>query len=129
MFTITWNPHGFHIVDKLPNDAKMDSDYFMTKIISMFEQAIFPRGRAAHQKRVMVHIDSCSVRTSPTSTSWLEEHGMGRMPYPSYSPDLTPNDFYLFLTVKEKLERIQVTEEDQHFECLQEILGVSITTN
>jgi hypothetical protein len=33
------------------------------------------------------------------------------------------SDFYLFLAVKEKIERIQVRQEDQLFECLQDILG------
>jgi hypothetical protein len=42
--------------------------------------------------------------------------------YPPYSPDLAPSDFYLFPTVKAKLERIQLADEDQFVECLQEIL-------
>jgi hypothetical protein len=33
-----------------------------------------------------------------------------------------PNDLYLFHTVKEKLKRIQVADEDQFAESLQEIL-------
>jgi hypothetical protein len=41
--------------------------------------------------------------------------------YSPYLPDVAPSDFYLFLTVK-KLEWIQVADEDQSFECLQEIL-------
>jgi hypothetical protein len=48
---------------------------------------------------------------------------MDRMPYP---PTLfawsDPNDLYLFPTVKEKLERIQVADGDEFFECAQEIL-------
>jgi hypothetical protein len=47
---------------------------------------------------------------------------MRHMPHPLYLPDLTSSDFYLFLTVKEKLEQIQVIDEDQFLECLQEIL-------
>jgi hypothetical protein len=47
---------------------------------------------------------------------------MGHMPHQPYSPDLANSGFYLFPTVKEKLERIQVADEDQFFECLQEIL-------
>jgi hypothetical protein len=43
------------------------------------------------------------------------------MPHSPYSPDLAPSDFYLCLTVKEKLEWIQVADEDQFFESLQEI--------
>jgi hypothetical protein len=30
MFTIIWNPRGFYIVDRLPNDTKMNSVYFIT---------------------------------------------------------------------------------------------------
>jgi hypothetical protein len=44
------------------------------------------------------------------------------MPYPPYLPDLAFSDFYLFPIIKEKLERIQVADEDQFFECLQEVL-------
>jgi hypothetical protein len=39
-----------------------------------------------------------------------------------YSPDLALSDFYLFLTIKEKLERIQVADMNQFVESLQEIL-------
>jgi hypothetical protein len=45
------------------------------------------------------------------------------MPHSPYLSDLAPSDFYLFATVKEKLERIQVADEDQLFDCLQEILS------
>jgi hypothetical protein len=48
MFTIMWNSTGFYIVDKLPNDAKMKIVYFVTNILTLFEQAIFPQGRAPH---------------------------------------------------------------------------------
>jgi hypothetical protein len=44
------------------------------------------------------------------------------MPHLLYSPNLASNDFYLFPTVKEKLERIQLADEDQFLECLQEVL-------
>jgi hypothetical protein len=47
---------------------------------------------------------------------------MRRMPQPLYSPDLFSGDFYLFPTVKEKLERTQVADKDQFFESLQAIL-------
>jgi hypothetical protein len=44
------------------------------------------------------------------------------MSHSSYSHDLAIGDFYLFSTVKEKLEWIQLADEDQFFECLQEIV-------
>jgi hypothetical protein len=33
MFTIIWNPTGFDVVDRLPNDAKMNSDYFVANVL------------------------------------------------------------------------------------------------
>jgi hypothetical protein len=70
----------------------------------------------------MVHLDNCLVHTSRASTDWLEEHGIHRMPHPPYLPHLASSHFYLFPTVKENPEQIQVADEDQFFESLQEIL-------
>jgi histone-lysine N-methyltransferase SETMAR len=122
MFMIIWNPTRFYIVDRLPNDTKMNSAYFMRNILTPLEEAIFPQGRAPHQKRLVVPLGNCSAHMSRVSTEWLEEHGMHCMPQPPYSPGLAPSDFYLFPTTKEKLERTQVADEDQFFESLQEIL-------
>jgi histone-lysine N-methyltransferase SETMAR len=70
-----------------------------------------------------VHIDNCSVHTRKGSAHWLEEHGMFHMPYPPYSPDLAPSDFYLFPIVKQKLESIQVIDDDELFDRSQELLA------
>jgi transposase len=122
MLTIIWNPSGFYVFDRLPNDIKMNSTYFVTNMFTPLEQAIFPRERAPHQKRHVIHLDNCSVHTSPALKDCLEEHDIRRMPQSPYSPDLAPSDFYLFPTVKEKLERTQVANEDQFCESLQAIL-------
>jgi hypothetical protein len=47
---------------------------------------------------------------------------MRRMPQLPYSADLALSDFYLFPTVKQKLERTQVADEDEFLESLQAIL-------
>jgi hypothetical protein len=44
------------------------------------------------------------------------------MPDPPYSPDLAPTDFYLFPIVKEKLERVQVADEEKFSGCLRKVL-------
>jgi hypothetical protein len=72
MFAIIWNSGGFYVVDRLPSHTKMNSTYFVTKILILLEQAIFPRGRAPYEKRLVVHLDNCSVHTSRISINWLE---------------------------------------------------------
>jgi hypothetical protein len=37
IFAIMWNPSSFYVIKKLINDAKMNSDYFMTNILIPFE--------------------------------------------------------------------------------------------
>jgi hypothetical protein len=121
MFMIMWNANGFHIVDKLPNETKTNSHYFVTNILTPFEQSIFPQGRGPREKRFVLHVDNCSIHTSRVSTEWLNQHNTVHMAQPLYSPDLAPSDFYLFPTVKEKLQHIALRDEDQFFECLIEI--------
>jgi hypothetical protein len=113
IFAIIWNPNGFYVVDRLPNNRKINNAYFLINVLIPLEEAIFPRGRAPHTKRLMIRLDNCSVHISRTSTHWLEEHNIVRMPHPPCSADLASSDFYLFPTVKQKLERIQLTDEDQ----------------
>jgi histone-lysine N-methyltransferase SETMAR len=96
----------------------MNSAYFVTNIFIPLEQAIFPRGKASHERRYVIHLDNCSVHTSRVSTDWLEERSILRIPHPPYSPDLASSGFYLFSTVKQKLEWTQVADEDQFFESL-----------
>jgi hypothetical protein len=50
MCMIMWNSSGLCIVDRLPNNTKMNSDYFMKSIFIPFEQAIFARRRSSYQK-------------------------------------------------------------------------------
>jgi hypothetical protein len=97
MFTIMLNSRGFYAVDRLSNDTKMNSDYFVTNMLIRLEHVIFPRGRAAHQKRLVVHLDNCSVHINLVSIDWLEEHGMRYVPHSPYSFDLAPSISTCFL--------------------------------
>jgi hypothetical protein len=101
-----------------PKWYQNDSDYFMTNLLILFKQAIFPRGRAPYQKWLVVHLDNCSVHTSRFSIDWLEEHGMRRMPHQFYSHYLVRSDFYLFLAVKESSNGFNWLTRTSFFECL-----------
>jgi hypothetical protein len=115
MFTVVWNPLGFHVIDKLPTGAKMNSDYFTTNILGPLEQKVFPTGRNPHTKQLTIQLDNCSIHTSRTTEEYIREHNIIRLQHPLYSPDLAPSDFYLFPTIKEKLKDIQTVDEEDLF--------------
>jgi hypothetical protein len=100
-------------MDRLSNDGKMNSSYFMTNILIPLEHATFAGGRAPHQKRLVSHLDNCPLHIGRASSDWLEEHDICRMPQPSYRLNLASSDFYLFPIPKEKLEWTQLADEDE----------------
>jgi hypothetical protein len=110
MFTIMWNPTGFHVVDQLPNQKKMNGHYFVTNILTPLEKSIFPEARAPYEKPLIVHVDNASIYTSQVSTKWLDQQNIVCVPPPPYSPDSAPSDFCLFPTMKEKLQPIALRD-------------------
>jgi hypothetical protein len=64
MFTIIRNPLGFHVINKLPTSPRMNSEYTPTNILAQLEEKLFPKGRITHTKRLIVHMDNCSMQTS-----------------------------------------------------------------
>jgi hypothetical protein len=101
----------------------MNSDDFITNILEPLEQEIFPNGRKPHTRRLTVHLDNCSIRTSGTSEVFMTEHHMIRLKHPPDSPELAPSDFYLFPTIKERLNDIQMIDEEDLFYRLRELLN------
>jgi hypothetical protein len=57
------------------------------------------------------------------TASVLVGHNMVRLQHPLYSLDLAPSDFYLFPIVKEKLNDIEMVDEECLFYRLQELLN------
>jgi transposase len=135
MFTVIWTPSGFYVVDRLPNDTKMNSAYFMTNILIPLipliplEQAVFPRGRAPHQKWLVIHLDNCSVHTSRAPTDWLEEYDIHRMLHPPYSPDLAPVTSICFLQSKKNSNWFSWLTRTSFLSACKRFWGVWINKN
>jgi hypothetical protein len=101
----------------------MNDVYFVTDVLILLEEAIFPQGMAPRERRFVIYLDKCSIHTSRVSTDWFEKHDIVHMPQPPYSLELALCDFYFFPAIKQKLERIQLADENQSFESLQAILS------
>ncbi|GBP70930.1 Mariner Mos1 transposase [Eumeta japonica] len=65
------------------------------------------------QRRIILLHDNASCHTSAETIQFLEGQKIELRGYPLYSPDLTPKDFYLFPSVKNKLrgQRFSTCEE------------------
>jgi hypothetical protein len=85
MFTIMWNPLRFHLIDKPPDGITMNANYFTENIIGLLEEKIFPDGRAAHGRRLVVHMDNVPVHNCGMTRSFRADDNMVRFQRPPYS--------------------------------------------
>ncbi|UYV74760.1 hypothetical protein LAZ67_12000835 [Cordylochernes scorpioides] len=60
--------------------------------------------RKWHQKNWLLHHDNARPHTAVTVQLYLAKHGIALLPQPPYSPDLAPNDFFLYLKIKRVLK-------------------------
>jgi hypothetical protein len=89
----------------------MNSDYFITNVVALLEQEISPDRRKLNTKRLIIHLDRCSIHMSGATEIYVTEHHMIRPKHLAYSPDLAPSDFSLFPAIKERLQDIQMIDE------------------
>ena len=55
------------------------------------------------RRRIALHHDNASSYTSAQTIAFLSAQNIDLMSHPPYSPDLAPNDFFLFPYVKNKM--------------------------
>jgi hypothetical protein len=106
MFIIMWNLSSFYVIDRLPNDTKMNSGYFKTNIHISLEHMIFHWWRLPHQKRLVIHLNNCSIHKNRASTNWLKEHGMRCIPYPATLFTWFSLQWLLFISYNQRKSRI-----------------------
>lgn len=94
----------------LENRKTVNSDWYTTICLpEVFEQI----RKTNQRRRIILHHDNASCHTSRETTLFLEGQNVELTGHPPYSPDLAPNDFYLFPNIKNKLrgQRFSTAED------------------
>ncbi|CAH2003731.1 unnamed protein product, partial [Acanthoscelides obtectus] len=65
------------------------------------------------ERRIILHQDNASSHTAQKTRQYLTEENVELLDHPPYSPDLSPNDFFNFPKIENRLpgQRFQSTEE------------------
>ncbi|CAH2001844.1 unnamed protein product [Acanthoscelides obtectus] len=100
-----------HIATIPPNEQRTVSvDWYtiicLPKVISELEK-INP------ERRIILQKDNAISHTAQETRQYLTEENVELLDHPPYSPDLSPNDFFTFLKIKNRLrgQRFQSPEE------------------
>jgi hypothetical protein len=115
MATVSFNGTGLHMIDILPQNQKMDAEYFSEYMMRSGISICYPTGRSCRQRKCLVHFGNAPIGNSKVVTEKLDEQNLKRMPHPAHSPDLSPCDFFLFGSLKDKLTDKQYTRPEKRF--------------
>lgn len=81
---------------------------------------VFDEIRKNNQKRrIILHHDNASSHTARQTNDYLKEKNIEIMSHCPYSPDLSPNDFFLFPNVKQKMRGQRFSSPQEAVEAFQ----------
>ena len=55
------------------------------------------------ERRIILHQDNASSHTARKTIEFLTQQNVEMLDHPPYSPDLSPNDFFIFPKIKNEL--------------------------
>jgi hypothetical protein len=64
MLTALWDVNGFHLLDLMPSQCRLNTRYFMEHIMAPLVQTVFQQGRTRYTPRLYVHLDNWRVHFS-----------------------------------------------------------------
>jgi hypothetical protein len=115
MVTVFFNGTGLRMIDILPQNQKIDAQYFSEYVIPSLVSICYPTVRTCRRRKCVVHFDKAPIDNSKVVIDKLDEENLKGMPHPAYSPDLSPCDFFVFGYLKDKLIDQQYTTPEELF--------------
>jgi histone-lysine N-methyltransferase SETMAR len=91
---------GFPLIEALPKGRTFNAQSYSDNILAPLTQ-LQPEDDGI---KFVVHTDNARAHAAQEGRTFCEENGMRLAPYPPYSPDFAPSNFYLFGYVKERLK-------------------------
>ncbi|GFS21148.1 transposase [Elysia marginata] len=96
MFSVFFNYSGPLDFDILPQDTTMTAAYCVENVLSQIKSAINEQRPKVSTSRTLFFHDNAGPHKARATTQSLRELGIQVSPYPAYSPDLAPCDYWLF---------------------------------
>jgi histone-lysine N-methyltransferase SETMAR len=100
-----------HVATVALEDRKtVNSEWYTTICLPHVFEVIRKKSK---KRRIILHHDNASSHTAAPTMAFLTGQKIELMGHPPYSPDLAPNDYFLFPTIKNKLrgQRFSTPEE------------------
>ena len=97
-----WDVKGILFIDYLEKGRTINSEYYIALLVHLKEE-ITKKQPQMKKNKVLFHQDNAlsHVNCNNGKTTWI---ALQIAPHPPYSPDLTPNNYWLFADLKRMLQ-------------------------
>jgi hypothetical protein len=109
-----WNSHGFRVIDRLPTSRKINSVDYISNILQLLNHAFFPWKTTGGACVQLLNSQECDGR--------IVHENSGHDFHTTSTIFAGPSDFYFFATIKERVEHVGITNDEELFEELHMIL-------
>ncbi|GFX27074.1 histone-lysine N-methyltransferase SETMAR [Trichonephila clavipes] len=112
LLSVWWNYKGIVYFELLPPNRTINSDVYIEQLTKLNNAVEEKRPELTNRKGVVVHHDNARSHTSLVTRQKLLELGWEVLPYPPYSPDLAPYDYFLFRSLQNSLNGKNFNNDD-----------------
>jgi len=98
MATSFWDARSIIHIDYLPSKQTINGDYYA----ALLDRFNILKKKHPHlaKKKILFHQNNARVHTYPALMAKFNKFRYEWLPYPAYSPDLAPCDYFLFPHLK-----------------------------
>lgn len=122
MFFTAFSISGIVLINVLPKNTTFTSEYFVTEILPQLKSSSDNISGVSRSIKLRLHMDNAKPHNSKMTNDKLIELHIERLPQPAYSPDICPNDFFLYGYVKNKLKGHRFETRDDLIKAVIEII-------
>lgn len=123
MFFTSFSIAGPVLIEFLPPNTRFNSTYMCTTILPKLNEQANKIKTKSQSIKVRIHMDNARPHNSKMTMSKISELNMERLDHPPFSPDLSPNDFFLYGFVKDQLKGTQHRTGEELLNSITEIMN------
>lgn len=99
LMTVWWTARGIVHIDYLPRGQTINASVYCSQIDKVNEKLAATRAALVNRKGVLLLHDNARPHIASETQQKLKTVKWEALPHPPYSPDMSPCDYYLFLSL------------------------------
>lgn len=123
MFFTAFSAAGMVLIEMLPPKTTFTSSYMCDIILPKLHKEGHEIQGVHSNSKLFIHFDNAKPHVAKATCNKMMQLSMEKVVQPKYSPDVSPNDFFLYGFIKEKLKGRIHNSREELFNSVVEIVS------